>query len=211
MFFAYGSYVILGSHWFWSKSWITGYIVNQPFTNKMKWYIIIELSFYISLLISQFSDTKRKDFFQQFVHHVTTIILISGCYIIAHFYIGSIVMLLHDASDYWLEAAKLAKYAKKQKMCDVLFVIFAIIFYITRWVYFPFWVLRAYMTNNPSLTGPSYFAFPFIFLYLCFLLLVLHYYWGYLIGRMIYKFSVTGKVEKDDRSDDDDDDSNAND
>jgi hypothetical protein len=36
--------------------------------------------------------------------------------------------------------------------------------------------------------------------------MVLHYYWGYLIARMIYKFAAAGKVAKDDRSDDEDSD-----
>ena len=204
--FAFGAYVIFSSHWFWDKkSWLVGYIINQTFTEDLKWYYILELSFYMSLLITHFNDTKRKDFLQQFVHHIATIILITGSYLIAHFRYGSVIMLLHDASDYWLEAAKLAKYAKMQRTCDFLFVVFAIIFYLTRWVYFPFWICRSFMIDNASQSGPlqSYFTFPYIFLYLCFVLLALHFYWGFLIGRMIYNFTVTGKVEKDDRSDQD--------
>lgn len=206
IFFVYGSYVLFSSDWFWNtRSWLEGYIKTQPFTEGLKWYYIMELSFYMALLTTQFNDTKRKDFFQQFLHHIATIILISGSYLIAHFRYGSVIMLLHDASDYWLEAAKLAKYAKWQRTCDVLFVIFALIFYLTRWVYFPFWVCRSFMLDNASLAGPlqSYFTFPYLFLYLCFVLQALHIYWGILIGRMIYHFTVSGKVEKDDRSDDD--------
>lgn len=204
--FAYGTYAVFGSTWFWRGKWHTGYLTDQqPLEIHIKWYIILELSFYISLTVSQFTDTKRKDFAQQCVHHITTILLISGSYVCAHFTHGTIIMWLHDASDFWLEAAKLAKYAKKQKTCDALFVVFAITFYVMRWFYFPFWVLNSYITENPSFVGTSKFNFPHCLFYLCFVLITLHYYWGYLIGRMVYKFVATGKVEKDARSDDEDD------
>ena len=41
------------------------------------WYYMIELSFYWSLSISQFTDVKRKDFVEMFIHHITTIALLS--------------------------------------------------------------------------------------------------------------------------------------
>ena len=120
---------------------------------------------------------------------------------------GSVIMLLHDSSDFWLEGAKLCKYAKRQRLCDFLFVVFAVVFYLTRWVYFPFFVILPWWKDNARLAGPleSSFTFPYIFFYLCWLLLALHLYWGFLIGRMIYNFTRTGTVEKDDRSDEDDD------
>ncbi|CAB4063741.1 CERS5_6 [Lepeophtheirus salmonis] len=39
------------------------------------WYYMVELSFYWSLLFSQFYDVKRKDFWEMFIHHLTTIAL----------------------------------------------------------------------------------------------------------------------------------------
>ena len=41
------------------------------------WYYMIELSFYWSLSISQFTDVRRKDFVEMFIHHITTIALLS--------------------------------------------------------------------------------------------------------------------------------------
>jgi len=207
-FFVLGSYVMFTSDWFGDmNTWVVGYIHKQPLTTGIKWYYLMELSFYMSLLVSQFFDAKRKDFFQLFIHHIATIILIGGSYIIAHFHYGAVIIYLHDASDYWLESAKIANYAKTQKLCDALFVVFAVTFFICRWIYFPFWVLRGFIFHNPALSGMhSYFDFPYLFVYLCFVLLVLHIYWGYLIANMVYKFTVAGKVEKDDRSNDEDSD-----
>lgn len=38
---------------------------------------MIELGFYISLMFSQFMDVKRKDFWEMFVHHIVTILLLT--------------------------------------------------------------------------------------------------------------------------------------
>ena len=41
------------------------------------WYYMIELSFYWALCFSQFYDVKRKDFWEMFIHHITTIALMA--------------------------------------------------------------------------------------------------------------------------------------
>ena len=200
--FCYGSFVLLRTDWFWhSSTWLTNYISTHSFTEDMKWYYFIELSFYFSLLASQFYDTRRKDFLQMFVHHVATITLLLGSYILSLYRFGAIILCLHDAADVWLEAAKVANYAKVQKVCDALFGIFAIVFFVTRLVYYPIWVAYSYFhynVNNNSI-------FHNTLITLCFLLLFLHFFWGWLIARMVYRLSVLGKVDKDTRSDTEDD------
>ena len=39
-------------------------------------YYMLELAFYWSLCFSQFFDVKRKDFWEMFIHHLTTIALL---------------------------------------------------------------------------------------------------------------------------------------
>ena len=64
---------------------------------------MIELAFYWSLLFSQFIDVKRKDFWQMFLHHIATISLLSFSYIVNFVRVGSLVLVVHDCADYWLE------------------------------------------------------------------------------------------------------------
>lgn len=37
------------------------------------------------------------------------------------------------------QAAKLANYAKYQRLCDSLFIVFSVVFFITRLVIYPIW------------------------------------------------------------------------
>lgn len=193
----YGSFVLWRTDWFLDNSkWMVGFIEKHEFTWDMKYYYLLELSFYLSLLISQFFDIKRKDFYQLFIHHVTTVILLLVSFIQSTYRFGLVILYLHDCADVWLEAAKLANYAKIQKVCDVLFAIFGIVFFFTRLVYYPIYVAYGYFYYNEY----QHSIIHNFMVFLCYLLLLLHCYWGYLIAKMAYRLIVVGKVEKDTRS-----------
>ncbi|VFV40009.1 lag1 longevity assurance homolog [Lynx pardinus] len=159
----------------------------------------MELAFYWSLMFSQFIDIKRKDFLIMFMHHLATIGLITFSYINNMVRVGTLVMCLHDVSDFLLEAAKLANYAKYQRLCDTLFVIFSAVFVVTRLGIYPFWILNTTFFESWEMIGPypSWWLFNGLLL----ILQVLHVIWSYLIVRIAFKALIRGKVSKDDRSD----------
>uniref|UniRef100_A0A4W6CCQ5 Ceramide synthase 5 n=1 Tax=Lates calcarifer TaxID=8187 RepID=A0A4W6CCQ5_LATCA len=112
--------------------------LRQVMTPGLYHYYVTELAFYWSLMFSQFTDIKRKDFLIMFIHHLATVGLISFSYVNNMARVGSLVMCVHDASDFLLEAAKLANYAKYQRLCDFLFIVFSVVFFITRLVIYPY-------------------------------------------------------------------------
>ena len=89
-----------------------------------------ELSFYVSLLCTIFTDVKRKDFSEQVIHHFATVSLIAFSYVCGYTRIGTLVMWCHDVSDIFLEGAKLCVYSKKNSLADLLFVGFGVVFFI---------------------------------------------------------------------------------
>ncbi|KAJ6658150.1 hypothetical protein lerEdw1_001626 [Lerista edwardsae] len=52
--------------------------------------------------------------------------------------IGTLIISLHDAPDIFLEVAKLSNYAKYQRLCDATFIVFSVIFIVTRLGIYPF-------------------------------------------------------------------------
>ncbi|XP_044534150.1 ceramide synthase 5 [Gracilinanus agilis] len=197
--FAYGIRFLWSSPWFWDTRQCWHRYPYQPLTPGLYYYYIMELAFYWSLMFSQFIDIKRKDFLIMFVHHLATIGLITFSYINNMVRVGTLVMCLHDSSDFLLEAAKLANYAKYQRLCDTFFVVFSVIFVITRLGIYPFWVLNTTLFESWEMIGPypSWWLFNSLLL----VLQVLHIIWSYLIARIACKALVRGKVSKDDRSD----------
>ncbi|XP_070295403.1 ceramide synthase 5 [Salvelinus sp. IW2-2015] len=197
--FTYGICFLWKCSWMWDTHHCWYNYPYQVLTPGLYHYYVTELGFYWSLMFSQFTDIKRKDFPIMFIHHLATVSLISFSYANNMLRVGSLVMCVHDASDFLLEAAKLANYAKYQHLCDFLFVLFAVVFFITRLVLYPLWILNTTLFESWEIIGPypSWWLFNSLLL----VLQVLHVIWSYLIAGIAYKALVRGKVSKDDRSD----------
>jgi len=202
--FIYGLIILRNKSWILNteECWLN--YPAHPMTRDVFWYYMIELAFYWSLIFSQFIDVKRKDFWEMFLHHIATIALLSFSYIVNFLRIGALVLVVHDCGDYWLESAKMAKYARAQKICDILFFIFALVWLITRLCYYPYKVL--YTTTFEELEILGLFPAFYIFNGLLILLQILHYFWFYLICQVAISAFKEGKVKKDERSDSDDSD-----
>ncbi|XP_063055317.1 ceramide synthase 2 [Engraulis encrasicolus] len=165
------------------------------------WYYMIELSFYASLLFSVASDVKRKDFKEQIIHHVATILLISFSWCVNYIRAGTLVMLIHDSSDYLLESAKMFNYAGWRNSCNYIFILFAAVFIITRLIIFPFRILWVTIVF-PVTLYPPFFGYYF-FNALMITLQCLHIFWAVLIIRMAVRFLTVNEKVEDERSDKD--------
>lgn len=157
---------------------------HHPVTDNEWWYYNVELGFYISLVITQFIDTKRKDFWQMFAHHVITILLLVFSWACNFHRIGSLVIAIHDIGDIPLEGAKLAKYCEKQRLADLVFAIFTIVWIYTRCYLLPSRVI--YYTTFEALNIIPFFPAYYIFNGLLCVLQLLHFAWTYVIIRMVF-------------------------
>ncbi|XP_041086822.1 ceramide synthase 2-like [Polyodon spathula] len=197
--FLAGLAVLVDKPWFWdpSECWV-GY-PQQPLQTSQYWYYMTELAFYWSLLLRVSFDVKRKDFKEQVIHHIATIFLMGFSYCANYIRVGTLVLLVHDASDYLLESAKMFNYAGWRRVCDSLFFVFTAVFLVTRLVVFPVKVL--YTTWYLSMENFQPFFGYYFFNALLLVLQLLHVFWALLILRMVWKFVVQGRVERDERSD----------
>jgi ceramide synthetase len=110
-------------------------------------------------------------------------------------------MLLHDANDVLMEAAKLAKYCKKEDLSLGLFASFVVAWLGLRLICFPLMVIRSTLYELPGVLDgkpPMFYMFNGLLL----LLLMLHCYWFTLIMRVVYVTLTTGQTQ-DVREDDD--------
>lgn len=178
------------------------FFTNHPEDHQLKQeyyvYYIAEMAFYCSLLISQFYDIKRKDFVEMFVHHIATVMLISGSYITNFTEIGAVVMLVHDISDVFLEFAKMSKYAKLETATTVAFILLSVAFIVTRLVILPFFVIRSIIFDGMVILKPFNGFLKILFCSVV-LLQVLHLYWFSHLIRTACSF-LTGKERRDSRS-----------
>ncbi|XP_052739048.1 ceramide synthase 5 isoform X1 [Bicyclus anynana] len=196
--FSYGMFILWDKEWLWDiDQCYIGY-PHQGTTSDIWWYYMMSAAFYWALTMSQFWDVRRKDFWQMFVHHIATIALLSFSWVCNLHRIGTLVLLLHDCTDIFLEAAKALKYANYQKLCDALFAVFTVLWIVTRLGIYPFYIIWSTSIRAPMLL--PMFAAYYIFNALLCLLLALHMLWTWLILQVAYKSINAGKMEGDIRS-----------
>ncbi|CAL8396934.1 ceramide synthase 2 [Gadus morhua] len=197
-FFA-GLWALIDKPWFWDmKEMWTGF-PKMPLLPSQYWYYMLELGFYVSLVLSVATDVKRKDFKEQIVHHVATILLISFSWLVNYIRAGTLIMLVHDTSDSLMESAKIFNYAGWRRTCNFFFTMFAAVFIVTRLVILPFWIIHTTWVYPLTL----YPAFPGFYFFngLLIVLQCLHVFWAILILRMVVKFLPGNHIVADERSD----------
>lgn len=196
----------LGIYIMWDKPWIfnskdcwTGFPF-QHVTLDIYIYYLLEMAYYSAAAVSIFFDVKRKDLLEFFIHHLITLALLFLSWSTNFFRIGSYVLVIHDFSDYWLEGAKMLRYANYSKtICDIMFATFGISWYITRCMIYPHEILGAVLFEGPKTNG---FLFPASILGISLLVLlqVLHCIWSAQIARAIVKTLRTRQLPEDPNS-----------
>uniref|UniRef100_A0A2P2I880 Ceramide synthase 6-like n=1 Tax=Hirondellea gigas TaxID=1518452 RepID=A0A2P2I880_9CRUS len=199
--FAFGFYVLSDKIWLYdiTHSWI-GY-PHYKLDNDIWWYYMISLGYYWGMSMTHFLETRRKDFYQMFAHHMITIALLIFSFTCNFSRIGSLTVVLHDIADIPLQLSKLFIYLRWKKCCDITFATFALLWIITRCGIFPLKIVSSTLLYAHTIVPmhPVYYIFNVLLV----LLAVLHYYWTYFIIRIIINTAIKGYVE-DDRSSSDD-------
>lgn len=98
-----------------------------------------------------------------------------------------------------MQLAKMLHYAKLERSAELIFAVFTVLFFITRLIVFPFWLLWAVAFDLPYHTG--HFPAQLVALVLLAVLQVLHIYWFKLIVLMVCQLLKGQGVKKDARSD----------
>jgi ceramide synthetase len=116
---------------------------NQPIPKTLMLFYMCQCGFYVYSIGALVAwETRRKDFAVMMSHHVITSTLIGVSYLTGFFRIGIIILALHDASDVFLETAKLCKYTEKELGASLFFGLFATSWLLLRLIYFPFWIIK---------------------------------------------------------------------
>ncbi|KAG7271065.1 hypothetical protein CRUP_037964 [Coryphaenoides rupestris] len=179
----------------WERLWLPGNVSWSDLRDHDGWvyakpshlYAVLPCAFVLLFVRYLFEsltfDVKRKDFKEQVIHHIATLTLLAFSWASNYIRIGTLVMATHDSADILLEGAKILNYAKWQRSANGVFVVFTLLFALTRMLY------------------PAFFGYYF-FNAMLVVLQFLHFYWAVLISKMLYK-CLFSKLEGDDRSDED--------
>jgi len=183
----------------------------QPISPSFRRYYLLEMSFYIVGIFALVLEKRQKDFPQMIVHHFATLLLIGTSYWVRYHRVGLIILIVHNAADILLYLSKSMNYVNKnykqlQLLTSATFIAFAVVFFVSRIVIFPFVVIPSTMfevTDSPGY-GSGCNLPPLVVLSNVALLILasLHVFWLYLILTMMNSIVRNPEAHCDDiRSD----------
>ncbi|EEU40431.1 uncharacterized protein NECHADRAFT_32956 [Fusarium vanettenii 77-13-4] len=134
VFWPWGVYIYCTSpHYMSMKNLWTDW-PNRELDGLMKGYLLCQWAFWLQQMIVINIEERRKDHWQMFTHHIVTTALIYSCYAYHHTRVGNFILVIMDVVDLFLPLAKCLKYSGFTKLCDVMFGLFVVSWFIARHV-----------------------------------------------------------------------------
>uniref|UniRef100_A0A7S1TH34 TLC domain-containing protein n=1 Tax=Compsopogon caeruleus TaxID=31354 RepID=A0A7S1TH34_9RHOD len=192
----------------------------EPPTGWVRPFYLGVSGFWLGCAVSHFAiDTRRSDFMEFVVHHLSTLLLLLVSYVLGYVRFGLVILPLHDCTDILLYGAKTVHYMGISGVDTAIFFAFTVCFLVTRLILYPRLVYGIFLepflilAENPTYNfwaryWPVYIAEYVVVLSALFILQVLHCYWFGLVLKILEgELSGRRKVseEGDARSDDEDD------
>jgi len=207
-----GCFVVIGQDFIWpSSKWWIGFADggHDIMRSDLRAYYLMYAARYFQGGVSTCLEHKRKDFVEMQIHHWVTVLLVYLSYVYGWNRIGCVVMLLLDPADTFLHIAKICKYtadapgkprkALWQNCADVGFALFAVVFFVTRLLMYPYicWSAHWEATEYFAKGTPEWTCVTLLWI-----LMALQMYWFILLIKAIYRMFSAGGIE-DIRSDSD--------
>ncbi|GFR45454.1 hypothetical protein Agub_g6851 [Astrephomene gubernaculifera] len=172
---------------------------NLPVSRGVLLFYCAETGFYLQAIhFLAVHEERRKDWLESMIHHIVTSGLLIYSYSVNFTRVGVIVILLHDVSDIFLELAKLCRYANRETMGMVAFILFFISWVVCRVAIFPVFAIRSTLFEPVVLVAAHMGIEPRphweIFNGLLMVLFVLHLYWTVLIFQVIRRQFTHGAM-----------------
>lgn len=134
----YGIFWTLGMYlWSHSNYWLNFKAIwtawpSREMTPPMKFYLLMQLSFWFQQILVINIEERRKDHYQMLTHHVITCTLLSSAYVYTFFKVSNVVLCIMDVVDLLLPVAKILKYFGYDMGCNITFGVFLLTWFVAR-------------------------------------------------------------------------------
>merc|ERR1711879_281128 len=187
---SYNAAYLLKQDWFWHP--MVTFLDNFPRQAneyEIGFYYSLQIGWYLHGVYTHFFlDTKKSDFAVMIGHHVVTLTLLYGAYVVGYFRVGMLVMFSMDVCDIFLYSAQILKIVTSGSTVDYPAAVYYIGFgtipvswFFFRLVYFPLVVMR-----TTAVDGWAFFNS------LLFILLCLNTWWFSIIVKIMWR-SITAQ------------------
>lgn len=165
---------------------------------EMRMYYMVVLGYALHSLVFHLRTKIRNDFFEMFVHHIATVILLVCSYFVGGCQIGVAVQILHDIPDIFVYGAKLFADTRYKATCLTFYFGMVFSWGFLRLYVFPFQIWVSLAKEGFMLNSFNSYGVPGVTGYLITMLMllqVLHVWWFSLFLLMGYVAATEGKTK----------------
>ncbi|KAI9042411.1 longevity assurance proteins LAG1/LAC1 [Aspergillus affinis] len=162
-----GMYIYYTSSYFLDlrEMWTDWPTRDLPAINKA--YVLCQWAFWLQQVLVIHIEQRRKDHWQMLAHHTVAIVLISTSYAWHLTRVANLILILMDVVDILFSLAKCLKYLGLFTLCDIMFGVFMVSWFIARHVLYltTMWSIYTHMAeiipigcfhgSQDALTGPT--------------------------------------------------------
>ncbi|KAF2118618.1 TLC domain-containing protein [Lophiotrema nucula] len=140
----------VGMHlWIYSKYWseLREMWTDTPVTGisgMMKGYYLLSFAFALQQIVIIHIEQARSDHWAMLAHHIVTSVLLFGSYSLYQTRVGSVIVCIMDVADIFLSLTKVFNYLAWHTACNITFLVFFIVWFVTRHVIYPMIVWSVY-------------------------------------------------------------------
>lgn len=137
-----------------------------------------------------FTPNRRNDFVEMALHHLVTVYLFGGLYLLNTLEVGSAIAFLHDIADIFVNIVKFSGETEHDNLSAFLMIVHMIVWAYTRLITLPYMIYQIAISD--MIIG-KYSKWIFCYLLTC--MFLLHCFWFTLFVRMIINFAKDGVAE----------------
>lgn len=165
----------------------------QPVSPDLQRFYITAIGFHLSEVGMLLLEIKHPDFWEMLLHHTVSCTLVGVSYMLNYIRLGSLVLLLHGATDIFIYASKATVDTPHIGMiaCSYFGLIGSYAWF--RIFVFPVFTMYSAWVESAQQAGKEIYGWGYLNFALC-VLLLLHMYWFGLIVKSVFLFWRTGQA-----------------
>lgn len=155
-----------------------------------KEYLLVTMGFHVAGFFVHFMESKKNDFVEMGLHHIVTLFLFGGMYLLNVWETGAVIAFLHDIADIFVGLTKVFSETKLDNCSVVCFAGLLSAWFYTRILLLPYLIQRLYVSGM-DLGNMGLFSFC----YLISCMYLLHCYWFSIFLKILKKYTSTGATD----------------
>mmetsp|Transcript_71469 Transcript_71469/g.149392 ORF Transcript_71469/g.149392 Transcript_71469/m.149392 type:complete len:327 (+) Transcript_71469:79-1059(+) len=172
--------------------WTDGYPFQAASVDLRRFYLTA-VGYHLSEVAMLLLEVRHPDFWEMMLHHTVSCTLVVFSYGLNYIRLGSLVLLLHGATDVFIYFSKVVVDTPHIRVIAFSYFSLIVAYAYFRIYVFPVYIMHSAWVESVAEAGSQVYGWGYLNFALC-VLLLLHMYWFGLIIKIGFHYRQTGQA-----------------